>query len=77
MMLSLTRNGQPWCAGREPSGPTVPVTGSAFNDTDLRAIISGVRLQLLCWSKLLRLAPLRMTLAQSRFEMIVEDGCDE
>ena len=53
------------------------VIGLKFNDANSRAIISCVRLQLLYWSKLVRLVPLRMTSAQSPFEMIVKDGCDE
>jgi hypothetical protein len=62
-----------WAGPSEP----VPVTGPAFNDLDLRAIISRVRLQLLYGSKLVRFALLGMTSAQSPLEMIIEDGSDE
>src|SRR5260370_40279922 len=76
MMLSLTRNGQPRCPRQGPSEP-VPVTGPAFNDVDLRGIISRFRLDLLYWIKLGRLALLGMTSAQRRCGMIVEDGLGE
>src|SRR6266851_198550 len=58
---------------QKPSDPGRDA-GLAFNDADLRGIISRVRLQLLYWSKLVRLG---MTSAQSRFEMIIEDDWDE
>src|SRR5712692_2380171 len=45
--------------GQAPSC-RAPAGESAFNHVHLRAIISGVRLQLLYWSKLVRLARLRV-----------------